>query len=88
MLRFQVTLELSLGGEELPAELAGEGALRLLEVLGGDMVLQGPGEAERSCTVQAPEGLGPWGRGRQRQAMNGMPGATRIGRGERKEQRD
>ena len=46
MLSAVVPLQLTLGGEELPAELAGEGALRLLEVLAGDVVLQGPWEAE------------------------------------------
>ena len=46
MLSAVVPLQLALGGEELPAELAGEGALRLLEVLAGDVVLQGPWEAE------------------------------------------
>lgn len=59
-----MTLQLGLGGEELPAELAGEGALRLLEVLRGDVVLQRPGEAESGCAVQAPERLRPW-RGRR-----------------------
>lgn len=46
MLSTVVPLQLALGGEELPTELAGEGALRLLEVLAGDVVLQGPWEAE------------------------------------------
>lgn len=41
-----VPLQLSLGGEELPAELTGEGALRLLEVLAGDVALQGPRDRE------------------------------------------
>lgn len=58
--RFQVPLQLGLGGEELPTELTGEGGLRLLEVLRGDMVLQGPREAESSRTVQAPERLRAW----------------------------
>lgn len=66
VLRLQVAIQLSLGGEELPTELAGEGALRLLEVLRGDVVLQGSREAESSCTVQAPEWLGPWRRGGRR----------------------
>lgn len=57
MFRLQVTVQLGLGGEELPAELTGEGALRLLEVLSGDVVLQRPGEAESGCTVQTPERL-------------------------------
>lgn len=61
VLRFQVTLQLGLGGEELPTELTGEGVLRLLEVLRGDVVLQCSGEAEGGCTVQAPEWLRPWG---------------------------
>lgn len=46
MLSAVVPLQLALGGEELPTELTGEGALRLLEVFGGDVVLQGPWEAE------------------------------------------
>lgn len=41
-----VPLQLSLGGEELPAELTGEGALRLLEVLAGDVALQGARDRE------------------------------------------
>ena len=57
MFRLQVTVQLGLGGEELPAELTGEGTLRLLEVLGGDVVLKGPREAEGGRTVQAAEGL-------------------------------
>ena len=57
-----MTLQLGLGGEELATELAGEGALRLPEVLRGDVVLQGSGEAESGCTVQAPEWLRPWRR--------------------------
>lgn len=59
MFRFQVTVPLGLGGEELPTELAGEGALRLLEVLGGDVVLQCSGEAESGRAVQTPEWLRP-----------------------------
>lgn len=55
-------VQLRLGGEELPTELTGEGALRLLEVLRGDVVLQGSREAERGRAVQAPEWLGPWRR--------------------------
>lgn len=46
MLSAAVPLQLTLGGEELPAEPTGEGVLCLLEVLGGDVVLQGPWEAE------------------------------------------
>lgn len=46
MLSAVVPLQLTLGGEELPTELTGEGALCLLEVLGGNMALQGPWEAE------------------------------------------
>lgn len=61
-----MTIQLGLGGEELPAELAGEGALGLLEVLRGDVVLQRSREAERGCAVQAPERLGPWERGTER----------------------
>lgn len=57
MFCFQVALQLGLGGEELPAELTGEGALRLLEVLCGDVVLQRPREAEGGRAVQAPERL-------------------------------
>lgn len=60
MFGFQVTLQLGLGGEELATELAGEGALRLLEVLRGDVVLQRSREAEGGCAVQAPERLRPW----------------------------
>lgn len=39
MLSTAVPLQLTLGGEELPAEPTGEVALCLLEVLSGDMVL-------------------------------------------------
>lgn len=46
MLSVAVPLQLTLGGEELHAEPTGEGALCLLEVLSGDMVLQGPWEEE------------------------------------------
>lgn len=59
VLRLQVAVKLGLGGEELATELAGEGALRLLEVLCGDMVLQRSGKAESGRTVQAPEWLRP-----------------------------
>lgn len=52
-----MALQLGLGGEELPAELTGEGALRLLEVLRGDVVLQCSREAESGRAVQAPEWL-------------------------------
>lgn len=45
MLSTAVPLQLTLGGEEFPAEPTGEGALCLLEVLSGDVVLQGPWEA-------------------------------------------
>lgn len=46
MLSTAVPLQLTLGGEEFPAEPTGEGALCLLEVLSGDVVLQGPWEAD------------------------------------------
>lgn len=59
VLRLQVAVKLGLGGEELTTELTGEGALRLLEVLCGDVVLQCSREAESGCTVQAPEWLRP-----------------------------
>ena len=73
----QVTVQLGLGGEELPAELTGEGALRLLEVLGGDVVLKGPREAEGGRTVQAAEGLRPCGRGTEAWLGRGREGAGR-----------
>lgn len=59
VLRLQVAIKLGLGGEELATELTGEGAFRLLEVLCGDVVLQGSREAESGRTVQAPEWLRP-----------------------------
>lgn len=58
VLSIVVLLQLALGGEELPTELTGEGALLLLEVLAGDVVLQGPWEAEGCGAVQTAEGLG------------------------------
>lgn len=48
MLSTVVSLQLSLGGEEFPTELAGQDALCLLEVLAGDVILQSPWEAEGS----------------------------------------
>lgn len=47
MLSTVVPLQLTLGGEEFPAEPTGGGALCLLEVLSADMVLQGSWDAER-----------------------------------------
>lgn len=77
-----MTVQLGLGGEELPAELTGEGALRLLEVLGGDMVLKGPREAEGGRTVQAAEGLRPCGRGTNVWLRDPGRGGAGKGRGQ------
>lgn len=57
MLSTAVLLQLALGWEELPTELAGEGALLLLEVLAADVALQGPWEVEGCRAVQTTEGL-------------------------------
>ena len=77
-----MAVQLGLRGEELPAELTREGALRLPEVLRGHVVLQGPGEAERSRAVQAPEGLQAWRRGHRRTGCGQEDSEKKSGAGE------